>query len=173
MERARQLDPFSVVTTVSLAAAYDGAERAPEADAMFEQARLLAPDHPLVLIFAAIHDLSRGDYEQLAVDFPRLLRVTGTDSATAADLQRRLRDPAQRAAALRETVDRPGRVSWRALVYRALDGDDGMIQYLSEQVADSKRSDVGSLMFCGCLGSRLRADPRMQAVLARFGFPQP
>jgi TolB-like protein/Tfp pilus assembly protein PilF len=173
MERARQLDPLSVVTTVSLAAAYDGAERAPEADAMFEQARLLAPDHPLVLYFASVHDLSRSDHERLAADYPHLLRVTGTDSATAADLERRLRDPAQREAALRETVDRPGRVSWRALVYRALDGDQRMIQYLSEQVADSKRSDVGSLMFCGCLGSRLLADPRMRAVLTRFGFPQP
>lgn len=173
MERARQLDPLSVVTTVSLAAAYDGAERASEADAMFEQARLLAPDHPLVLYFASVHDLFRGEKEKLATDFARLTRVMGADSSAAADLERRLRDPAQRAAALRETVDRPGRVSWRALVYRALDGDDRMIQYLSEQMADSKRSDVGSLMFCGCLGSRLVTDPRMRMVLTRFGFPQP
>ena len=173
MERAKQLDPLSVVTTVSLAAAYDGAERAPEADAMLEQARLLAPDHPLVLYFASVHDLYRGEYERLAADFARLARVTGTDSAAAADIERRLRDPALRNAALRQTVDGPGRVSWHALVYRAVDGDDRMIQYLSEQGADSKRSDIGSLMICGCLGSRLLADPRMRAVLARFGYPQP
>lgn len=173
MERAKQLDPVSVVTTVSLAAAYDGAERAPEADAMVEQARVLAPDHPLVLYFASVHDLFRGEYEQLAADFARLARVTRTDSSTAADIERRLRDPAQRNAALRETIDRPGRVSWRALVYRALDGDERMIQYLSEQEADPKRTDVVSLMVCGCLGSRLLANPRMRAVLARFGFPQP
>lgn len=173
MERARQLDPLSVVTTVSLAAAYDGAERAPEADAMVEQAQVLAPDHPLVLYFASVHDLYRGEYERLAGDFARLARVTGTDSSAAADIERRLRDPAQRTAALRETVERPGRVSWHALVYRAIDGDDRMIQYLSEQGADSKRSDIGSLLICGCLGTRLRMDPRMQAVLARFGYPQP
>jgi len=173
MERVKQLDPLSVVTTVSLAAAYDGAERVPEADAMFEQARSLAPDHPLVLYFGSVHELIRGDYDELAADYSHLLRVTGMDSVTAADLEGRLRDPAQRAAALRETVDRPGRVSWRALVYRALDGDDRMVQYLSAVERDPKRSDVGSLLICGCLGSRLRADPRMQAVLQRFGFPRP
>jgi TolB-like protein/Flp pilus assembly protein TadD len=173
MERAKQLDPLSVVTTVSLAAAYDGADRAADADAMVEQSRLLAPDHPLVLYFASVHDLYRGEYEQLATDFARMARVTGTDSAAASDLERRLRDPAQRNAALRETVDHPGRASWHALVYRALDGDERMIQYLSEQPTDPKRTDVVSLMVCGCLGSRLLADPRMRAVLTRFGYPQP
>jgi len=169
---ARQLDPLSTVTIVSLAAAYDGAERVREATATFEQAKVLAPDHPLVLIFASIHDLARRDYDRLAVDFPRLLRVTGMDSAAAADLERRLRDPAQRDAALRETADRPGRVSWRALVYRALDGDDRMIQYLSEVDRDPKRTDVVSLLYCGCLGS-LRSDPRVLTLLRRFGFPVP
>ena len=173
MERAKQLDPLSIVTTVSLAAAYDGAERLPEANATFEQARVLAPDHPLVLYFASIHDITRGDYDRLAADFARLLLVTGTDSSTAADLERRLRDPARRDGALRESADRPGRASWRALVYRALDGDDRMIQYLSGLTADAKQTDVLSLVLCGCLGSRLRADPRMQAVLVRFGFPKP
>lgn len=48
-----------------------------------------------------------------------------------------------------------------------------MIQYLSAVERDPKMSDVGSLLICGCLGSRLRADPRMQAVLQRFGFPRP
>lgn len=173
MERAKQLDPLSIVTTVSLAAAYDGAERLPEANAIFEQARVLAPDHPLVLIFASIHDLTRGDYERLAADYARLLLVTGTDTAAAADLERRLRDPTQRAAALRETADRPGRASWHALVVRALDGDDRMIQYLSGLEPDAKQTDVLSLVLCGCLGSRLRVDPRMLAVLSRFGFPRP
>ena len=172
MERAKQLDPLSVVTTLSLAAAYDGAERIPDANAMYEQARLLAPDHPLVLIFASTHDLTRGDYEHLAADYSRLLRVSGIDSAAAADLERRLRDPAQRVAALRETVDRPGRVSWRALVYRALDGNDRMIQYLAALEPDFRQSDIGALIWCGCLGS-LRNDPRMQAVLRRFGLPEP
>jgi len=77
MDLAKQLDPLSVVTTVSLPVAYHGAERIPEAGAMFEQARALAPDHPLVLIFTLIHDLTRLDYERLAVEYPHALRVTG------------------------------------------------------------------------------------------------
>ena len=79
---------------------------------------------------------------------------------------------ALRNAVLRETADRPGRASWRALVYRAVEGDERMLQYLSELSPDSKRADMGSLVFCGCLGT-LRADPRMLAVLSRFGFPRP
>ena len=172
MERAKQLDPLSAVATVSLAAAYDGAERIPEANAMFEQARLLAPDHPLVLTLASLHDLARSDYEHLAADYARLLRVNGTDSSAAADMERRLRDASLRVETLRGIVDRPGRASWHALIYRVLDGDDRMIQYLSDLNADSKQADVGVLIICGCLGPRLLADPRMQAVLQRFGFPR-
>lgn len=172
VELARQLDPFSVVTTVSLATAYDGAERVADAEATFEQARALAPNHPLVSIYASIHDLSRGDFARLAADFSRYLRVTGTDSAGAADVERRMRDPAQRNAVLRETIDRPGRMSWRALVYRALDGDDRMIQYLASIEPDPIRADMGNLLICGCLGARLRRDPRMQDILQRFGFPR-
>jgi len=172
MELARQLDPLSIVTTVSLGAAYDGADRIRDADSVFQQARMLGPEHPLVLTFTSFHDLTRRDYDQLALDFPHLLRVSGLDSAAAADLARRLRDPAQRDAALQETVDRPGRVSWRALVYRALDGDDRMIRYLSQVNSDPKQTDVEGLLLCGCLGS-LRGDPRMQAALRRFGFPRP
>lgn len=173
MERAKQLDPTSVVTIVSLAAAYDGAERSPEADAMFDQARSLAPEHPLVLYFGSVHELTRGEYDKLATDYAHLLRIDGMDSVAAAGLERRLRDPAQRDSALRETADRPGRASWRAFVYRAIDGDDRMIQYLSGLDRDPKRSDVGVVLICGCLGPRLRTDPRMEAVLERFGYPRP
>ena len=172
IERARELDPYSVVTAVSLAAAYDGADRPADADAMFEHVRVLAPDHPLALIFASVHDLSRGDNDHLASDFSGLLRVSGMDRDSAADVERRLRDPALRNAVLRETADRPGRASWRALVYRSVEGDERMLQYLSELSPDSKRADMGSLVFCGCLGT-LRADPRMLAILSRFGFPRP
>ena len=174
MERARELDPLSVVTIVSLAAAYDGAERRDDATAMYAQARALGPDHLVVLFFASAHDLYRRDYEQLATDYSRLVMFTGADSSVARDLERRLRDPATRNAALRASAEGPEvQVSWRAVVLAALDGDEAMIRYLSGLGTDVMRSGVGSLLFCGCIRPGLRTDPTMVAVLARLGFPRP
>jgi len=51
MERAKQLDPLSEIIVTSLGFAYDGAERPGEAEAQFDQARAIAPDHPLTLSF--------------------------------------------------------------------------------------------------------------------------
>ncbi len=45
-----------------------------------------------------------------------------------------------------------------------------MIQYLSGVDPDPKRTDVRSLVLCGCLGSRLQADPRIQAFCSVSDF---
>jgi TolB-like protein len=172
-ERAAQLDPNSVVITVSLAAGYDLTGRAADAAATFARARSLAPDHPLVSAFGLSHDLFRRDYDALADDWTHFLRVIGTDSAAAADFGRRLRDPALRVAALRETAaDRDAVPSWKFLVHRVLDGDDRAAQFLSEVDPDPRRSNVGAIFFC-CLEPALRTDPRFVRAFSRFGFPVP
>jgi tetratricopeptide (TPR) repeat protein len=172
-ERAAELDPVSVVTTVSLAGAYDLAGRPGDAAAAFARARSLAPDHMLVLAFTSAHDLLRRDYDALADDWVHLLRVSGTDSAEAATMGRRLRDPALRAAALRETAaDTRTSVPWRFAVARVLDGDDRAIRLLGEVDPDPRRSGVGGIFFC-CLERELRTDPRVVAAFSRFGFPTP
>ena len=171
IEAARDLDPSSVVAVVSLGSAYDGAERPADAAAAFAQARALAPDHALVRWFGAHHDLYRGDYDHLATDFEQALRATGTDSAAAAAVAARLRDPSRREAALRESADRPGTpASWHILVHEMLDGDDSVIAYLAQLPPDPKRSGLGAAIYCGCVRPRLRMDPRFRAALARLGF---
>ena len=171
-EAARALDPSSVVTVVSLAAAYDGDERPADAAATFAQARALAPDHLLVVAFGAAHDLYRGDYDALAADQERLLRLSGTDSAAAAVFAARLRDPARREAALRESAGQAGAAAaWSVVVHEMLDGDDSVVAFLARVTPDLKRSGVGGVFYCGCLRPSVRADPRVRAALVRQGFP--
>ena len=168
-ERARELDPSSVVATLSLASAYDGVDRTADAEAMFSQAVALDPAHPLTRRFRSYHDIARGKFDQLAEDLTALRRAEGADSATARMLGERVRDPATRAAALRETAA-DGGATWRFLVTRHLDGDDAAFAWLRTLDPDFTKSDISSLWICGCIGS-MRRDPRMRAVRARFGFP--
>ena len=171
MEAARDLDPSSVVNVVSLGAAYDGAERPADAAAVFAQARALAPGHFLVRLFGALHDLYRGDYDDLGADYGALMRIAGTDSAAAEAFVVRLRDPARREAALRESAQGPGHAWWDVVVHEMLDGDDSVISYLGRVPPDLKRNTIGADIYCGCLRPSLRAEPRLRAALVRLGFP--
>ena len=172
MERAKDLDPLSLVIVVSLAAAYDGAERWSEAAAMYDQVRALAPDHPLTLLLGFGHDLMQGHTEQAASEYRRFAVATGADSIGAADMERRLRDPALRTAAV-------GRIAATAnpllgvVLLRAFDGDGATIAYLAGLVNSPRREVMNKEILYGFLGPRLRADPRMQAVLIRLGYPRP
>ena len=96
MERARELDPLSYVIVVSLAATYDGGDRGSEAPPLIEQADALNPGNPLTFQVQFAHDMILGQFEQAASDYRRYLVATGTDSARAAEIERRLRDPARR-----------------------------------------------------------------------------
>jgi serine/threonine-protein kinase len=171
MERAKDLDPLSLVIVVSLAAAYDGAERWREAEAMYDQVRALASDHPLTLLFGFGHDLMHGHTEQAASDYRRIAVATGTDSISAADMERRLRDPALRKAAVRRIAATANPLLGVVLL-RAFDGDDATIAYLAGLVSSPRREVMNKEILYCFLGPRLRADPRMQAVLIRLGYPR-
>ncbi len=170
-ERASELDPGSMVTVVSLAAAYDGAGRTSDADATYAQAVTLAPENPLARGIRAYRDLEHGQFDTLAIDLAAVWRSTGIDSATIQSRVRRLGVPATRGAVLRESLADPGvRVSWHFQVVRHLDGDDAALAWLGTVDPDPTHSDVGSLFWCGCIGS-LRHDPGFRTAMTRFGFP--
>ena len=136
----------------------------------WEQARALDPDHPLLFLYGIIRDLTRRDFDRLGADMTRLMLVNGADSASAIALGRRLREPTQREAALRESAD-GSRVVWSAAVYQFLDGDDRVIDFLSGLAGTPRQADVGSVLLCACMSPRLLADPRFQAVMVRLGYP--
>jgi tetratricopeptide (TPR) repeat protein len=169
MERAKQLDPLSVIIIVSLGFAYDGADRPREAEAQFNQARAIAPDHMLTRTFGCIHELLAGDYAQAAADYRGSVVATGGDSAHAALVARRIRDPALRTAALREVAGTW--VNFDVAIHRVLDGEGALLPHLEKLVDDPRRQEIYSPSLHSILGPRLRADPRIRSVLVRMGYP--
>jgi eukaryotic-like serine/threonine-protein kinase len=170
MERAKQLDPLSVIIVTSLGFTYDGAERSGEAEAQFDQARAIGPDHHLTLSFGFIHELLSGDYAQAAADYRGYLVVTGRDSSHAALMERRIRDPALRTEALREAAGTW--VNFAVAIHRVLDGEGAMLPFLEKLVDDPHRKEMYGPNMHSILGPRLRADPRIRAVLVRMGYPR-
>lgn len=170
MERAKQLDPLSVIIVTSLGFAYDGTERSGEAEAQFDQARAIAPDHHLTLSFGFIHDLLSRDYAQAAADYRGYLVVTGGDSSHAALMERRIRDPALRPEALREAAGTW--MNFAVAIHRVLDGEGAMLPFLEKLVDDPHRKEMYGPNMHSILGPRLRADPRIRAVLVRMGYPR-
>jgi serine/threonine-protein kinase len=172
MERARELDPLSLVIVVSLAVAYDGADRAPDAEPLYEQAQALYPEHDLTLSLLFGHDLLLGRTEKAAADYRRLLIANGWDSTPAADVERRLREPSSRAAAFRQVADSAH--PWLGLVInRVLHGDDATIAYLADLAKSPRRETVNGAGLYALMGPRLRANPRVQDILVQMGYPRP
>jgi TolB-like protein/Tfp pilus assembly protein PilF len=174
MNRARELDPLSIVTLVSLASAYAGAERWDDANATNEQALAMSPENSLALWLSAAEALIHRDFDRFGTDYLRMQAGNSRDSANAALVRRALLDPLKRDSTLRTvgvgTAQDRG-VFWQALVHRALDGDDSMIDYLSHVMTNPVRGDTGGAILYCFMGPRLRADPRMHAALARIGYP--
>ena len=172
MERARELDPLSYVIVVSLAFAYDAGDRSADATPLYEQAQALSPEHPLTLMSLFDHDLTLGRTDQAASDYRRLLIANGTDSARAAGIERRLRDPALRTAALRQEVD-SGSPYLGVIIHKFLDGDDSTIAFLARLATSRRRDEVNGAGLNAFLNPRLRANPRMQDVMVQLGYPRP
>ncbi|MGH7593685.1 MAG: protein kinase domain-containing protein, partial [Gemmatimonadales bacterium] len=160
MERARELDPMSYVIVVSLADVYDGGDRGSDAPPFLEQAEALNPGNPLTLQVLFSHDLLRGRFDEAASDYRRYLIATGTDSAHAGDIERRLRDPALRIAAFRQIAEPAS--PFGVLIHRVLDGDDSAITYLAGLVKSPLRESIGGPALYSALGAKLRANPRVQ-----------
>jgi TolB-like protein/Tfp pilus assembly protein PilF len=171
MERARELDPLSYVIVVSLAATYDGGDRGSDAPPLIEQADALNPGNPLTFQVQFAHDMILRQFEQAASDYRRYLVATGTDSAGAADIERRLRNPALRVAALRQIAEPSS--SFGVLIHRVLDSDDTSIAYLAGLVKSPLRESIGGPALYAALGPKLRANPRVQDILVQLDYPRP
>ena len=131
MERARELDPLSLVIVVSLAIAYDAANRPAEATPLYDQAQALHPEHPLTLVFLVTHYLILGRIDSAAAMHHRLRIAAGADSVAAAEIERRWKDPGLRRAALQDIMVKGPYAETGIVLASTLDGDEAAITYLA------------------------------------------
>ncbi|PYP39725.1 MAG: hypothetical protein DMD43_10235, partial [Gemmatimonadetes bacterium] len=173
MERARELDPLSLVIVVSLAIAYDAANRPAEATPLYDQAQALHPEHPLTLVFLVTHYLILGRIDSAAAMHHRLRIAAGADSVAAAEIERRWRDPGLRRAALHEIMVKGPYAETGVVLAGTLDGDEAAISYLAALMKSPRREVVNKEILICFLGPRLRANPRVWDILAQYGYPRP
>jgi hypothetical protein len=118
------------------------------------------------------HELQQGRTQEAAAVYRRLLVAAGGDSTGAREMERRLRDPALRRAAVRE-IEQGADPAVAIAMYRAFDGDEATISYVAGLAGSERRESLNKDGLFMLLSPRLRASPRMQAALARLGYPPP
>ena len=186
METAHRLDPLSHVITLSLALVYDGAERFAEATPLYAQGLAQSPEAWYAWHGRVGHELALGHFDEAAAAYRRwLVGDVGVDGAAAAEIERRLRDPGTRAAMVDEILRGtraadPRRADGRrnlgdvlvVIAYvRWLRGAEATVALLQKIAASGSGPDT--LVLYTFIGPRLRADPRVQALAAKFGGPPP
>ncbi len=174
MEVAHQLDPLSHVITLSLAIAYDGADRFAEAAPLYAQGLAQSPEAWYAWTTRVGHELALGNVDSAATSFRRVQRSEGVDSATAARTERGLVDPATRDA----TVDgliRSNSLSAHhaALAFARWTRDSAAVYRVLERMAGEGTGSTPLITVYSTLGPKLRADPRVQALMRKIGAPAP
>jgi eukaryotic-like serine/threonine-protein kinase len=169
METAHRLDPLSHVITLSLAVAYDGADRFDEATPLYAQGLAQSPEAWYAWKLRIGHELALGHIDAAAVALRRFQMSQGDDSANAARVERGVRNAATRGATIDELEH------WRdvtpAIAFtRWFRGDEATIALL-ERIATRADRPTTTLFMNPVLGPRLRANPRVQALAPKFGGP--
>jgi len=174
MEIAHQLDPLSHVITLSLASLYDGADRFAEATPLYAQGLAQSPEAWYAWMGRVGHELALGHVDSAAASFRRVLRSEGVDSATAAATERGLVDPATRDATVDALIrgdDLQGHHA--AVAFARWTRDEAAVYRVLERMAGQGTGSTPIIIAYALLGPKLRADPRVQALMAKVGAPPP
>jgi serine/threonine-protein kinase len=166
METAHRLDPLSHVITLSLAALYDAVDRFADATPLYAQGLAQSPEAWYAWGVKVGHELALGHLDQAVLAYQRWLVGMGDDTTRVMNLERELRDPAQRGAAIQQMVQRNDMHSAVAFT-RWLSGDDAALALL-ERKPSAGRGPTPSMVMIAILGPRLRANPRFRALLPKL-----
>jgi len=168
MEAAHRLDPLSHVITLSLAVFYDGADRFAEATPLYAQGLAQSPEAYYAWAAMTGHQLALGKVEEAIAAFEKSRGWPHIDDAAVSRLAGGLRNPATRSA----TIDAIGVENPVLAIafFRWLRGDAATLGML-EAAAAAGRSTGSAMNTYMFLGPKLRADPRLLAVIARMGLP--
>jgi hypothetical protein len=166
MEAAHRLDPLSHVITLSLAATYDCVGRFADATPLYQQGLAQSPSAWYGWGLDINHELALGHVDRAVFAYRRWLVGMGDDTARVVNLEREIRDPATRGAAIQKMVDRNDMHTAVAFA-RWLSGDDSAIAVL-ERKPYYGRGPTPSALMSVILGPRLRANPRMIALIPKL-----
>ena len=169
METAHRLDPLSHVITLSLAIAYDGADRFAEASPLYAQGLAQSPEAWYAWETLIGHELALGRLEPALAALRTLARGMHVDSATVGRLERGLRDPATRGTAADELARRIAPVPAIAFA-RWFEGEEAAFARM-ERVPTNKHGPNNPLGLYTALGPKLRANARVRALLPKFNWP--
>ncbi len=168
MEVAHRLDPLSHVITLSLAVLYDGADRFADATPLYDQGLAQSPEAYYAWAGMVGHQLGLGNVDAAITAFAKSRGWPSTDT-TATRIIRGLRDPATRAAAIDE-LGRAENPVPAIPFFRWLRGDEATLRML-EAAAAAGRSAGSTMNLYFTLGPKLRANPRVLAILPIMGLP--
>ncbi len=169
METAHRLDPLSHVITLSLAAAYDGADRFAKATPLYDQGLAQSPEAYYAWAGKVGHELALGQVDEAITAFEKSFGWPSIDT-TASRLVRGLRNPSTRAATIDAMARAPNPV-FAVPFFRWLRGDDATLAMLEAVVASGRGGGSSALTMYIMLGPKLRSNPRFLALLPRLGFP--
>jgi len=172
MEAAHKLDPLAHVITLSLAIAYDGAERFADASPLYAQGLAQQPQAWYAWRFRFWHELALKRYDEAAAALLMALKDPATDRyEDLARLAPRWNNPGTRAAAT-DSLIASGPVFAALALARAMRSDSVAVAVMERAVQDPRQVDARSAFAVyALLGPRLRADPRLQPTFRALGYP--
>ena len=113
------------------------------------------------------HELALGHVDQAVFAYRRWLVGMGDDTTRAANLERELQDSTKRSAAIQKMVQARDMHSAVAFT-RWLSGDDAVIALLERTPSVGRGPTPGGILYM-ILGPRLRANPRIRALVPKMG----
>ena len=173
MEAAHRLDPLAHVITLSLAIAYDGADRFGDASALYAQGLAQQPQSWYGWRLRFSHDLALKRPEDAAAALLMTLKDPATDKYDVVErFAPKWSDPATRDAAT-DSLIAIGPVIAAIPLARWMRSDREVIAVLERAARDPEQFDASSAWgMYALLGPRLRADPRLQPTFRALKFPE-
>ncbi len=168
METAHRLDPLSHVITLSLAMAYDGADRFADATPLYAQGLAQSPEAWYAWSAKVSHELALGRQDSAFTALKTALFAGKRDSARENGIERALKNPTTRAHTI-DSLAFAGHVVEAFALSRWILGDEATIGLLG-RLARFPHEENTSLGFYIALGPKLRALPRVQALGPSLGW---
>jgi len=172
MEAAHRLDPLAHVITLSLAFAYDGADRFADASPLYAQGLAQQPQSWYAWRLRFSHDLALKRFDDAADALLMSIEDPATDKhEIVARFGPQWRDPATREAAT-DSLIASGPAFASVTLARWMRSDSVVLAVMRRIPGDPREIEVRSAWGAmTVLGPRLRADPRLQPTLRALGFP--